>query len=165
MLPCSHLGFTAAALRMMELRAPWLRIDYRIALFGAILPDLVDKPLARLFFGGKMNEGRAFGHSLAFLLLVGFAAWLWRRNAANATLAVGVAFHDLLDAMWLHKGIWLWPLLGVKFLRPTHEAFQGFVHLAGRKLPLLLVLEAAGVIALMAFGAEVMWKKRMRRKK
>jgi hypothetical protein len=43
----------------------WLPLDYRFAAFGALLPDLIDKPLERLGIAG-VPDGHTFAHTLVF---------------------------------------------------------------------------------------------------
>jgi len=87
------------------------------AVIGAILPDLVDKPLG-LILTGTVGYGRIYGHTLLFFLIVLVAGVLLRhllsRRASVIVLAValGILSHQLLDAMWLEPASWCWPLLG-----------------------------------------------------
>jgi len=39
-----HLGIGLGLAWLLSWRSP-MRIDYRLVLFGALLPDLIDKPL------------------------------------------------------------------------------------------------------------------------
>lgn len=83
-------------------------------MFGALLPDLVDKPLALFVFGGTVG-GRTFLHTLLFLSVLLLAgALVYRRLGRPALLAVGlgVASHQALDAMWTQPRAWFYPLFG-----------------------------------------------------
>jgi membrane-bound metal-dependent hydrolase YbcI (DUF457 family) len=83
--------------------------------FGAILPDLIDKPLGHLLLQGSLDFGRIFAHSLLFLgLLVIAAAVLWKARSSLllAAVALGVGTHLVLDAMWDLPISLFWPLLG-----------------------------------------------------
>ncbi|MEN6342159.1 MAG: metal-dependent hydrolase [Methanospirillum sp.] len=83
-------------------------------MFGALLPDLVDKPLGILVLGGALGGGRIFLHTLLFLvalLLVGALAYR-RYGPALLAVGVGVASHQALDFMWAEPKAWLYPLLG-----------------------------------------------------
>lgn len=102
-----HVGLTVAAARALDRRE-----DARLAMLLAILPDLVDKPLAVLpvTHGGT----RSFAHSLlgagAMLALL-----LARRRPRSALLLWSCyAGHMLLDRMWTDRNlvILFWPLLG-----------------------------------------------------
>lgn len=82
---------------------------------GAVLPDLLDKPVGHVLLGGSLNSGRIFGHGLLFLTLLLMAGIvLERRRQSFALLAVagGVLSHQVLDAMWAMPVTWYFPLLG-----------------------------------------------------
>lgn len=84
---------------------------------GAILPDMIDKPLGFLI-AGTFGYGRIYAHTLLFfliLLLTGAVLWqLYSRKAGLlvVAMAAGVLSHQLLDAMWRAPSAWYWPLLG-----------------------------------------------------
>ena len=83
-------------------------------MFGALLPDLVDKPLGILVLGGALGGGRIFLHTLLFLVVLLLAGALAYRRYGPALLAVGVgvASHQALDFMWTEPKAWLYPFLG-----------------------------------------------------
>jgi len=96
--------------------------DRRLALactLGAVLPDMVDKPLG-LLISGTVGYGRIYSHSLAmWLVLIGVcvAYWAFSRRTTRSPglfIALGLGFflHQALDAMWLQPATWFWPLLG-----------------------------------------------------
>jgi membrane-bound metal-dependent hydrolase YbcI (DUF457 family) len=89
---------------------------------GALLPDLIDKPVMWL---GLSAHGRTVGHSvLVWALVCACAAWGRVRGAQGASalgwVALGVVTHGLADALegalmgGLHGRVWvtswwLWP--------------------------------------------------------
>jgi hypothetical protein len=82
---------------------------------GAILPDLVDKPVGYVLLPGVIGYGRFLFHSLPVAMLILAAGIvLWRRRGSVVVLAVatGVIFHQFLDTMWRQPAGWLDPLLG-----------------------------------------------------
>ncbi|MDK2890897.1 MAG: hypothetical protein PWR21_1529 [Methanoculleus sp.] len=82
---------------------------------GAVLPDLLDKPVGHVLLGGSLNSGRIFGHGLLFLaLLLITGIFLVQRRQSFALLAAagGVLSHQVLDAMWAMPVTWYFPLLG-----------------------------------------------------
>jgi len=84
-------------------------------IFGALLPDLIDKPLGLLVLSGSIGSGRIFSHTLLFLLLLLIAGLALRsRYRAPGLLAVaaGVASHQVLDLMWEMPETWCYPFLG-----------------------------------------------------
>ncbi len=90
-----------------------------LAVLGAVLPDLIDKPLGLLF----LSYGRTFAHSLAFaVLLLALGAFLyWRtRSPLGIALAAGVLSHQVLDLMWMEPAAWFWPFSG-QFPPPDPE--------------------------------------------
>ncbi len=99
MFPLAHLGFTS----LLSGR----NIDLKVLLLGAMLPDLIDKPLGHILLPG--NNGRIIAHTLLFsvlLLLIGLA---WK---SALPLSLGVSMHQLLDSMYLSPESSLWPMLG-----------------------------------------------------
>ena len=85
------------------------------AALGAVLPDLLDKPVGHLLLAESLNSGRIFAHGLLFLglfLIAGIA--IQRRHRSFALLAVtaGALSHQLLDTMWMIPVTWYFPLLG-----------------------------------------------------
>jgi inner membrane protein len=109
---------TAAKLRSVE---AWLvslgrRIDLRVLLIGALLPDIIDKPAGLLVYGTIWC--RLFSHSLLFLALIAGAGFIlyarWHKNWL-LVLAFGVFMHLVLDEMWLDMHTLLWPAQGFSF--------------------------------------------------
>ncbi|ACL15937.1 metal-dependent hydrolase [Methanosphaerula palustris] len=84
--------------------------------FGAVLPDLVDKPLGYLILGTIVDGGgRIYTHGLLFLgllFLIGALLLYWTGRADLVAMGVGVLSHQLLDLMWLQPINWLYPFLG-----------------------------------------------------
>lgn len=133
-------------------------------MFGALLPDLVDKPLGIFVLGSVLGTGRIFLHTLLFLLVLVLAgAVVHRRYGRPALLAVGlgVASHQVLDTMWTSLRNWLYPLLGAAprirtedwFLRELLlELANPLEWVSGAALLLLLmpVLWPAGTDAFLA---------------
>lgn len=111
-----HLGMTAAIVFLTLGR----RIDYRVVLLGAILPDLIDKPIGRIFFEERFESGRLFGHSLLFVVVLILAIQVGLRGASARRwfiLPVGAGIHLGLDAMWNHPVTLFWPLFTTRFPR------------------------------------------------
>jgi hypothetical protein len=86
-----------------------------VCILGAVLPDLLDKPLAFLFpriFGAS----RTIGHSLFFfatVLAAGLILWYSRHTLLGVALACGIISHQFFDLMWNLVGSWYFPLLGL----------------------------------------------------
>src|SRR2546425_4000921 len=60
-----HLGIGLGLAWLLSTRSS-VRIDYRLILVGAILPDVIDKPLAFLL----SLEGRLWAHTFLFLFAI-----------------------------------------------------------------------------------------------
>ena len=158
MLPLSHIGFTTAAVKVLENGLRLRRMDYRVLIIASLVPDLIDKPLARFLESSITYESRAFGHSLVFLGLVGlFMAiqWLWNRNLWLLPVFLGVLFHDAFDVMWIHRGIFLWPLEGWQFPKATDEAWQGLIRWSGYKIHQLDLLDNISVLFILYFFMKI----------
>ncbi|MDP3563889.1 MAG: metal-dependent hydrolase [Methanoregula sp.] len=82
---------------------------------GAVLPDLIDKPLGHIIFAGSIGYGRIYGHTLLFflvLLVIGLIVWKLRKTPIILALSVGVFTHSILDLMWLLRENWFYPFMG-----------------------------------------------------
>ncbi|PSG98076.1 hypothetical protein BRD56_02130 [Thermoplasmatales archaeon SW_10_69_26] len=109
MFVLGHLGFTLIGARLL---APALRrgasFPVGFLLVGALLPDLVDKPLGHVIL--PWDNGRLWAHTLLFTVLLAALAWGTASRRLGAT-SLGVGFHQLLDQIpWQDPGAWLWPL-------------------------------------------------------
>ena len=105
-----------------------LRAVVPLAAVGAILPDLIDKPLGHLLLQSTLDSGRIYAHTLLFLGMVGLAGMIyWKMWLTPLMLAVaaGVASHLVLDSMWTNPTTLLWPALGP--FEPMHhpDYFEG----------------------------------------
>lgn len=150
MFALGHLGLGKAVATPVYRR--FVPRDQRVFLVGALLPDLLDKPL---YYGASWWTGRqgeavgllsgthTFGHTGLFLLALAGAALVTRTSAARA-LAFGVATHLLLDVVGLSldEQMVLWPLYGWRF--PVYP-FTGLAqHLWTVMRPVTLAGELLG---------------------
>lgn len=149
MLLFAHLGIGLGLAWLLAWRSP-ARIDYRFILLGAILPDLIDKPL-----GAAMGlETRLWGHTFAFLFAV-LAAGALGRWTPLRLLGFGVATHLLLDLIWMQPDIALWPTFGWSFPAGTFDVGRYLDILLSD--PLVQTGETVGVVSLAAFA----WRHRL----
>jgi len=120
-----HLGITTGAFKIYEnmfykeedLNSKPL-IDYRVVLVGAILPDIIDKPIGAFLFRSTFHNSRIFAHTLLFsAILVLLGLYMLYKHRKNNILILGLctSIHLVLDSMWLYTGILLWPYFGLKF--------------------------------------------------
>jgi len=95
--PLGHVGITLLLGKWLSkrLNKKW---NLRLIVLGSILPDLIDKPLGILGFGG----GRFISHTLLFTLAL----------VVKKELFFGSLVHLLLDRMWENPQILLFPILG-----------------------------------------------------
>ena len=103
MMPLGHIGIPL----LVPIFGKDLSLDVRLLILGALLPDIIDKPLGHLIL--SIDNGRIIGHSIVFasiLLLSGIAY----RRILPASL--GVSIHQILDGMFIDREAALWPLLG-----------------------------------------------------
>ena len=85
------------------------------AVLGAVLPDLIDKPLGHIVLAGTLGYGRIYFHGLTVLFLVvvaGLILYRYRRRIDLFAVAAGMASHQFFDGMWRHPVEWFWPFLG-----------------------------------------------------
>lgn len=87
---------------------------------GAVLPDLIDKPLGYLIVP-SIGYGRFFFHNFwvfILLLVAGLILWKYYLSPVILALDIGILSHHLLDSMWKDPVTWLYPALGTS---PVHS--------------------------------------------
>jgi membrane-bound metal-dependent hydrolase YbcI (DUF457 family) len=92
---------------------------------GAVLPDLIDKPLGHILWHSTVDDGRLLFHGLfVLILLTAVAALLWRCGYPQAAwITAGVFTHQIADAMWTTPVVWYYPLLGPYPFNPHPDYF------------------------------------------
>lgn len=133
MLLFGHIGVTLGIFFGLVILAPRLKtiIDPGFLAIGALLPDLLDKPLGRVIFASTFANGRIIGHTLLFSLilsLIGLYLYDKKRDIKVLTLATGSFFHLFEDQMWAYPKTLFWPLLGLSFPK-DHADYTGFEYL------------------------------------
>lgn len=124
---------------------------------GALLPDLIDKPLFYVPFwltgrrggaAGILSGTHLFAHTAVFLLALALAARLARAAPVRA-VAIGVATHFVLDLVGMSMGLGtlLWPLFGWRF--PTYPFRNLGQHLTTILNPVTLAGELLGAAILL----------------
>lgn len=155
MLPPAHVEFTWAALNLLQRQFGLFEgADYRLAALAAVLPDLIDKPLAT-FVLTDAEAALLYGHTA---LLHG-GVWLAAAAAGqlDRSLPYLLAFsgHLLADRMWSFSQTLLWPLRGRRFHRWKHVGSPQAILRAYARIirdePLLLTFEALGALLLAWF--------------
>ena len=110
MYPLGHSGITLWSARKVE-----PKIDWRLPVFLALLPDLIDKPIAWIFPAWVNGSTRGYAHTfLAWVVVALLLAAFRRRWARPWLLWACFAGHAVLDMMWTGDSriIFAWPLLG-----------------------------------------------------
>ena len=131
--------------------------EKRAFFLGALLPDLIDKPLFYIPFWLTRHRGGAagilsgthlFAHTAVFLLALAVAARLTRSPSLRA-VAIGVATHFILDIVGMSMGLGtlLWPLFGWRF--PAYPFRNLGQHLGTILNPVTLAGELLGAAILL----------------
>jgi membrane-bound metal-dependent hydrolase YbcI (DUF457 family) len=106
------------------------RMDLRMLLLGALIPDIVDTPIGLLFYG-RLHSVRLFTHGLllaaAVMVIVVMSTRRGRPRKMWMPLAIGLLLHVLLDAMWLDPETLWWPLLGWSFSPIGIDTVPGYI--------------------------------------
>ena len=139
-----HLGIGLGLAWVLSRKSP-TRIDYRLVLFGAILPDLIDKPLA--YVTGL--DSRIWAHTFLFLFAILALSFVPRLRGFRL-VGFGVATHLLLDQIWNQPAVVLYPAYGWSFpMAPFNVGgwFDTLLH-----DPYVQAGEIVGFVLLVAFG-------------
>lgn len=122
------------------------KVDVRMLALGAVLPNLIDKPLGTLIAPEYFQANRLIGHTLVFPTAIMALALLLtrrgRRRRAIMAVAVGAMLHLLLDGMWTSSATFLWPAFGWAFDQGQADYWG---HLGGLFTPLAIAQELAGL--------------------
>ena len=126
-------------------------IDYRLVMFGALLPDLIDKPIGWIIFRDHFDaNGHLYGHTLlaaSTVLLPGLVLLVRRRDPRLFAMGVAILSHFLVDPVNHSPKTLLWPLLGTDF---PHVVFLG--------TKLTVLSELVGGISILAV-ARWLWRR------
>ncbi len=154
MFALGHLGIgKKLAARPFRQFSP---VDKRAFFVGALLPDLIDKPLYYIPAWVTGREGAAagllsgthlFAHTGLFLGVLAVAALCTRSRPLRA-LAIGVTTHFVLDFVGLSMNLetLLWPLFGWRF--PTYPFRSLGAHLRTLFNPITFIGEVLGAAIL-----------------
>lgn len=156
MMPPGHIATTWGVAALLQQYNPRLaRLDYRLLAFSALLPDVLDKPLAVLVFTNTQTT-QLIAHSLLFHLALLVLALLFWRKALPYVLACNA--HLLADYMWEHIQTFWWPLYGwsvfwqYKPMNTPAEMLHVYLDIV-RRYPHVWVVEifAGGVLCWLAY--------------
>lgn len=139
--------------------------DYRLLALGALLPDIIDKPVGVYLFRDTFENGRILAHTLAFLLIM-LAIGLHRYRSSGKhdvlVIAFGCFMHLMLDEMWLSHQTLLWPLFGLTFPRKGVEDFAESIWEGLTTNTHFQIEEAIGFSILVAVGLRLLREQRIR---
>lgn len=128
-----HIGITLGIVYLIAYSLDRLtpgknfRIDYRWVAFGALFPDMIDKPLGRILLAETIGSGRIFAHTLLFGILLFFAGYSFYRRSgdSNPFVLAGASFcHLLEDQLWKSPLVLFWPISGWSF--PRDQIYGNF---------------------------------------
>jgi len=115
MLVFGHIGFTVITFYTFQrIRTLRFDFDYRLIIFGSLLPDIIDKPIGYILFQKYYENGWIYGHTLLFSLLLLILSYFIKTKY----LMVGLAslLHLVEDGVAIYMPrTFLWPLLGWSF--------------------------------------------------
>ncbi|MDG6225293.1 MAG: metal-dependent hydrolase [Candidatus Thermoplasmatota archaeon] len=138
MFPIAHAGLPLAPF-LFSRRMPkgwWLIV------VGAVLPDIIDKPLGHVIL--PENNGRVFAHTLLLSALLLAIGTKWR---PALLLSYGTLTHLLLDSMYMDPQSVMWPLMGG--FRSTDFSYIGWLE--ALKDPAVILGEIMGAASITAF--------------
>jgi hypothetical protein len=120
MLLFGHIGVTLGVFIVLGILDPQMKtiIDPKYLAVGALLPDLIDKPIGMVIFSSILANGRIIGHTLLFsifILLIGLYLYDERMDIRLLSIAGGTFFHLMEDQIWKDPITLFWPLLGWGF--------------------------------------------------
>ena len=140
-------------------------IDYRLVLAGALLPDLIDKPLAFLVNPGFVNNSlRSVGHSVVgglLMLTVVWAVTRGRQRASVGSFSIALFAHFVLDQMWQLPEVLLWPVLGFVF-PPGDVPYSHWYRVHFSQLP-ATPPDFIGIGLLVVFAVSMVWNRTLTR--
>ena len=148
-----HIGITLLVVYLVA-SAMKKSVDYRLVVIGAMLPDIIDKPLGEYLLSGIFHNGRIFAHTLAFVVVLSIIAIIvaWRyRYWGIGILAFGAFVHQLLDQMWNTPQTWFWPALGWAFPKNPLDNYALYILNNLLTEPSAYVPEIVGFIIVAAF--------------
>lgn len=163
MLPQSHVTYTIAAVDLLKNKIPaFKKVDYRLLALAAMGPDLIDKPLAALYFYRRYKSAVLFAHTLiVHLAVLIFTVWKQPRWWPYLLAFNG---HAILDRLWYFYDTWYWPFRGWRFHQwkkqgSEQQDIKLAYFYAFTRRPELWIWELGGILA----GLWFVWHNRLYR--
>jgi len=144
-----HTGLTTVIVWFVMRGNP--RVDYRIVMVSSLLPDIIDKPIGRIFFRERFGSGRLYAHTLLLNVALFCVVFFMRGRLKRQFVLVPIStlLHLAEDGMWSNPRTFWWPLFGTKFAvdRMPH-GWASYVR------PGVIAQEAIGLLLLLwLFGS------------
>lgn len=140
-----HLGVTTAVVYFF---LGHRSIDYRVVMLGAVLPDLIDKPIGRILFEEQFENGRIFAHTLLYSTSLLLAIQLFTRGKKARRwfiLPIASLIHLALDGMWNEPVTLFWPLFTTQFPRDVVDNYWLELLRTPLEHPIEIVKELVGI--------------------
>lgn len=139
-------------------------LDYRIVIVGALLADLIDKPLGFWLAPELVNHGtRSFAHTVVFASALLIAAIVATSMWTNRLLVVSLAsaWHLVLDGMWRTREIALWPFYGWTLPVVGERAFSEYSSSYLSRLAEFYKepWELAGAVVILLFVTRILFRR------
>ena len=97
--------------------------------FGSILPDLIDKPVAVLFFENSIYWGRSYTHTLIFciiLIIIGIIYLIkYHDKIGLLCIGIGCLSHQLTDSLKLNT--WFYPFTETTYMPDVNPIVFGLI--------------------------------------
>lgn len=142
-----HIGLTMLVVWFVMRGNP--RVDYRIVAVASLLPDIIDKPLGRIFLKARFDSGRLYAHTLLLNVALFCVLFFMRGRAKRSFVLVPISslLHLAEDGVWSQPSIFWWPLFGTAFPRdPVPGGALAFINPLNN--PGAMVQEAVGLAVL-----------------
>jgi hypothetical protein len=126
------------------------RVDYRVVAIASLIPDLIDKPIGRIFFKSRFDNGRIYAHSLLLNVALFCVLFFMRGRAKRQFTLVPISslLHLAEDGMWSQPKTFWWPLFGTEFPHdPEKGGLLSFLNPLNH--PGVIVQEAIGLAAIL----------------
>lgn len=135
-------------------------VDYRLVIFGSLLPDIIDKPLWFFSGGAILPSGYGYGHTFLFNLVLFVIGIILVRRSKSGLLIISLSsfMHLICDEIWNVPVTLWWPLLGPFQKLQT----AGWVsHLMGGLFsePAAYIPELIGLIIVLVIGGRLIARK------
>ena len=139
-------------------------LDIRLLMIGALMPDIIDKPLSFLGFG---NGRSIIPTSLVFLIVLSVAMYLWRSRKQTwlLAIAIGIFTHLMCDRMWETPHTLFWPLYGWAFTAAVYKIGLGQFSVWWNMLftdSYVYISEIIGFLIFASFAGILLYEKKLK---